>query len=156
PNRQVGSTTRSAATTSRRVAASGRCARQPDQSMGATAMSPQHKPITRDHFDAVLFDLDGVLTSTAKIHSSCWKTMFDDFLARRARERNEPLRLFDAADYKLYVDGKLRYEGVRAFLASRNITLPEGTPADPPTADTVCGLGNRKDVLVKAAIDEGK
>jgi HAD superfamily hydrolase (TIGR01509 family) len=82
--------------------------------------------------------------------------MFDDFLARRARERNEPLRPFDVADYKLYVDGKLRYEGVRAFLASRNITLPEGTAADPPTADTVCGLGNRKDVLVKAAIDQGK
>jgi beta-phosphoglucomutase family hydrolase len=119
-------------------------------------MSRPHNPISREQFDAVLFDLDGVLTSTAKIHLSCWKTMFDDFLARRARERNEPLRPFDSADYKLYVDGKLRYEGVRAFLASRNITLPQGTPADPPTADTVCGLGNRKDVLVKAAIDDGK
>ena len=119
-------------------------------------MSRPHNPISREQFDAVLFDLDGVLTSTAKIHSSCWKMMFDDFLAGRAREKNEPLRPFEAADYKLYVDGKLRYEGVRAFLASRNITLPQGTPADPPTADTVCGLGNRKDVLVKAAIDEGK
>jgi beta-phosphoglucomutase family hydrolase len=119
-------------------------------------MTRPHNPITRDRFDAVLFDLDGVLTSTAKIHSSCWKMMFDDFLAGRAREKNEPLRPFEAADYKLYVDGKLRYEGVRAFLVSRNITLPEGTPADPPTADTVCGLGNRKDLLVKAAIDEGK
>jgi beta-phosphoglucomutase family hydrolase len=120
-------------------------------------MSRSHDPITRDHFDAVLFDLDGVLTSTAKIHSSCWKTMFDDFLARRAGERNESFRPFDiVADYKLYVDGKLRYEGVRDFLASRNITLSEGTPADPPTADTVCGLGNRKDALVKAALDQGE
>jgi beta-phosphoglucomutase family hydrolase len=120
-------------------------------------MSLPQNPITPDLFDAVLFDLDGVLTSTAKVHSSCWKTMFDDFLARRASQRNEPFRPFDiAADYKLYVDGKLRYEGVRGFLASRNISIAEGTPADPPTADTVCGLGNRKDALVKAALDQGE
>ena len=68
------------------------------------------KSITRNHFDAVLFDLDGVLTSTARIHSSCWKTMFDDFLSRRAAERKEPLLPFDIeTDYKLYVDGKPRY-----------------------------------------------
>ncbi len=120
-------------------------------------MKPPHKPITPDHFDAVLFDLDGVLTSTAKIHSRCWKTMFDDFLSRRAAEGKEPFRPFDIeTDYKLYVDGKPRYEGVRSFLASRNISLPEGTPEDLPTADTVCGLGNRKDELVKAAIDRGE
>lgn len=120
-------------------------------------MRPSHKPITPDHFDAVLFDLDGVLTSTAKIHSKCWKTMFDDFLSRRAARGREPLQPFDIeTDYKLYVDGKLRYEGVRSFLASRNISLPEGTPEDLPTADTVCGLGNRKDELVKAAIDRGE
>ena len=110
-----------------------------------------------DRFDAVLFDLDGVLTSTARIHSRCWKAMFDDFLGRRAADGKEPFRPFDTAtDYKLYVDGKPRYEGVRSFLASRNISLPEGTPADPPTAVTVCGLGNRKDELVKAAIDRGE
>jgi beta-phosphoglucomutase family hydrolase len=115
------------------------------------------KPITPDRFDAVLFDLDGVLTSTAKIHSSCWKTMFDDFLRRRAAARKEPFESFDIdTDYKRYVDGKLRYEGVRSFLASRNIALAQGTPDDPPTADTVCGLGNRKDDLVKTAIDQGK
>jgi beta-phosphoglucomutase family hydrolase len=113
--------------------------------------------IAPDRFDAVLFDLDGVLTSTARIHSRCWKAMFDDFLGRRAADRKEPFRAFDiATDYKLYVDGKPRYEGVRSFLASRNISLPEGTSADPPTAVTVCGLGNRKDELVKAAIDRGE
>jgi beta-phosphoglucomutase family hydrolase len=120
-------------------------------------MSRGHEPITPDHFDAVLFDLDGVLTSTAKIHSRCWKTMFDAFLSRRAAEEKEPFRPFDIeTDYKLYVDGKPRYEGVRSFLASRNIALAEGTPADLPTANTVCGLGNRKDELVKAAIDRGE
>src|SRR5262245_8908423 len=120
-------------------------------------MSHSHKPITPDRFDAVLFDMDGVLTSTAKIHSSCWKTTFDDFLRHRAEERKEPFQPFDVpADYKRYVDGKLRYDGVRSFLASRDIALAEGTPEDPPTADTVCGLGNRKDELVKAAIAEGQ
>jgi beta-phosphoglucomutase family hydrolase len=115
------------------------------------------KPITPDQFDAVLFDLDGVLTSTAKIHSRCWKTMFDDFLRSRAATRKEPFQPFEIqTDYKRYVDGKLRYEGVRSFLASRDIALAEGTPDDPPTADTVCGLGNRKDELVKTAIDQGK
>jgi beta-phosphoglucomutase family hydrolase len=120
-------------------------------------MNAPHPSITPDRFDAVLFDLDGVLTSTAKIHSSCWKTMFDDFLRHRAAERKEPFQPFDiATDYKRYVDGKLRYEGVRSFLASRNIALTEGTPEDPPTADTVCGLGNRKDELVKTAIAQGQ
>jgi beta-phosphoglucomutase family hydrolase len=120
-------------------------------------MSPPETPITPDRFDAVLFDLDGVLTSTAKIHSRCWKTMFDAFLSRRAAEGKEPFRPFEIeTDYKQYVDGKPRYEGVRSFLASRHISLPEGTPGDPPTAETVCGLGNRKDELVKAAIDRGE
>jgi beta-phosphoglucomutase family hydrolase len=120
-------------------------------------MSPPYNSITPGHFDAVLFDLDGVLTSTAKIHSRCWKTMFDDFLSRRAAEGKEPFRPFDLeTDYKLYVDGRPRYEGVRSFLASRNISLSEGTPKDLPTADTVCGLGNCKDALVKAAIDRGE
>src|SRR5262245_4960333 len=125
--------------------------------MGANTMSPPEKPITPNRFDAVLFDLDGVLTSTAKIHSRCWKRMFDDFLSRRAAEGKEPFQPFDIeTDYKLYVDGKPRYEGVRSFLASRHIALAEGTPGDLPTAETVCGLGNRKDELVKAAIDRGE
>jgi beta-phosphoglucomutase family hydrolase len=120
-------------------------------------MSQPHGAITADHFDAVLFDLDGVITSTARIHSTCWKTMFDEYLTRRAKERNEPFRPFEIeTDYIQYVDGKPRYEGVRSFLASRNISLPEGTVEDPPTAQTVCGLGNRKDELVKAAIARGE
>lgn len=120
-------------------------------------MSLPTKPITPDRFDAVLFDLDGVLTSTAKIHSRCWKTMFDDFLRRRAAERKEAFQPFDIdTDYKQYVDGKPRYEGVRSFLAARNIALAEGAPDDPPAADSVCGLGNRKDELVKAAIERGE
>ena len=120
-------------------------------------MSLSHKPITAARFDAVLFDLDGVLTSTATIHSSCWKTMFDDFLRHRAAERKEAFQPFDIdTDYKQYVDGKPRYEGVRSFLVARNIALAEGTREDPPTAETVCGLGNRKDELVKAAIERGE
>jgi beta-phosphoglucomutase-like phosphatase (HAD superfamily) len=83
--------------------------------------------------------------------------MFDDFLRRRAAKGEGPFRPFDLdTDYKLYVDGKPRYEGVRSFLASRNIALSEGTLRNLPTADTVCGLGNRKDELVKAAIDRGE
>ena len=83
--------------------------------------------------------------------------MFDDFLRHRAAKKKEAFRPFEiATDYKRYVDGKLRYEGVRSFLASRDIALAEGTPEDPPTVETVCGLGNRKDELVKAAIAQGK
>jgi HAD superfamily hydrolase (TIGR01509 family) len=83
--------------------------------------------------------------------------MFDDYLRHRAAEKKEPFRPFEiATDYKRYVDGKLRYEGVKSFLASRDIALAEGTPEDPPTAETVCGLGNRKDALVKAAIEQGQ
>src|SRR5262249_48949862 len=90
-------------------------------------------------------------------HCVCWKTVSDDFLRHRAAQRKEPFQPFDIeADYKPYVDGKLRYEGVKSFLASRDIALAEGTPQDPPNADTVCGLGNRKDELVKTAIDQGE
>ncbi|NIQ94602.1 MAG: hypothetical protein GWN87_10580, partial [Desulfuromonadales bacterium] len=104
-------------------------------------------------YDAVLFDLDGVLTSTAGLHATSWKRMFDDYLSRRADERGEEFRPFDiAADYKAYVDGKLRYDGVRSFLESRGIELPEGDPDDPPQRETVCGLGNRKDAMVKEAL----
>jgi beta-phosphoglucomutase-like phosphatase (HAD superfamily) len=91
-------------------------------------------------FDAVLFDLDGVLTSTAKIHASCWKSMFDDFLRRYADRNRQPFIPFDIKrDYEAYVDGKPRYDGVHSFLESRNIKLPYGSPADDATTESVCG-----------------
>lgn len=104
-------------------------------------------------YDAVLFDLDGVLTLTMKIHALCWKDMFDTFLKERADRLGQAFRPFEIADdYKPFVDGKLRYDGVRSFLQSRGISLPEGTPDDSPDAPTVCGLGNRKDRMVNAMI----
>jgi beta-phosphoglucomutase family hydrolase len=109
--------------------------------------------VTKDQFDAVLFDLDGVLTDTARIHAACWKEMFDDFLRQGAAGNNEPFRPFDiASDYKLYVDGKARFDGVRSFLESRSVHLPYGEPDSPPNNETICGLGNRKDEMVKEAI----
>ena len=109
--------------------------------------------ITRDTYDAVLLDLDGVITDTATIHATCWKQMFDVYLQQRAAESGEPFRSFEiATDYRLYVDGKPRVDGVRDFLASRGIHLPEGTPEDPPQANTIGGLGNRKNDLVNDVI----
>ena len=102
---------------------------------------------------ACLFDLDGVLTQTARVHAQAWKEMFDAFLRQRSKRSGEPFVPFDAvADYSAYVDGKPRYDGVRSFLASRGIELPEGEPSDPPSAETVCGLGNRKNELVLALL----
>jgi beta-phosphoglucomutase family hydrolase len=107
-----------------------------------------------DGITACLFDLDGVLTQTAKVHAAAWKQMFDEFLRAHARETGEPFREFDAgADYATYVDGKPRYDGVASFLASRSIDLPTGTPDDPPDARTVDGLGNRKNDLVQELIE---
>ncbi|BCQ10321.1 haloacid dehalogenase [Mycobacterium heckeshornense] len=98
-----------------------------------------------DTVHACLFDLDGVLTDTASVHTKAWKAMFDDYLRQRADRTGEKFVPFDpAADYRQYVDGKKREDGVRSFLASRGIELPEGSPDDPPDAETVCGLGNRK------------
>jgi beta-phosphoglucomutase family hydrolase len=98
-----------------------------------------------DTVTACLFDLDGVLTDTAAVHDAAWKEMFDAFLRERAGQTGEPFVPFDSkADYEAYVDGKPRSDGVRDFLASRGITLPDGTPEDPPAAQTVHGLGNRK------------
>jgi beta-phosphoglucomutase family hydrolase len=96
-----------------------------------------------------LFDLDGVITQTAKVHGAAWKEMFDDYLRERARQTGQPFAAFEAADYEEYVDGKPRYDGVRSFLASRGIELPEGRDDDPPGALTVRGLGNRKNELFR-------
>ena len=109
--------------------------------------------ITRDQFDAVLFDLDGVITDTANLHAACWKEMFDEYLENRAVENGEVFRPFDlATDYLRYVDGKPRFDGVRDFLRSRGIQLADGDPKDPPERETVCGLGNRKNDLVNEVI----
>jgi beta-phosphoglucomutase family hydrolase len=111
--------------------------------------------ITRDQYDAVLFDLDGVITDTANLHAACWKQMFDEYLQKRATQRGEAFRPFDlATDYRLYVDGKPRFDGVRDFLRSRGIQLPEGSPDDPPQAETVGGLGNRKNNLLNKVIED--
>lgn len=97
---------------------------------------------------ACLFDLDGVLTDTASVHRRAWKTMFDDYLRQRAQRLGEPFVPFDLDhDYLTYVDGKKREDGVRSFLESRGITLPDGQPDDDPAAETVYGLGNRKNAL---------
>ena len=110
-----------------------------------------------DSIQACLFDLDGVLTMTAKVHAAAWKQAFDTYLRDRAARTRETFRPFDEIiDYDEYVDGKPRYDGVRSFLASRGIEIPEGSPDDPPTAETVGGLGNRKNELVLHLIhDQG-
>jgi beta-phosphoglucomutase family hydrolase len=104
---------------------------------------------------ACLFDLDGVLTQTAKVHAEAWKAMFDEFLKGWASRHGQEFVPFDSVeDYDEYVDGKPRYEGVASFLRSRSIELPQGTPEDPPAAETVDGLGNRKNELVLKLIQE--
>ena len=102
-----------------------------------------------DGVTACLFDLDGVLTDTASVHDAAWKEMFDSFLKARAEHDGTPFVPFDPQrDYEDYVDGKPRIDGVRDFLASRDITLPEGSAGDPPTAATLVGLGQRKNEVV--------
>jgi beta-phosphoglucomutase family hydrolase len=108
-----------------------------------------------DQIHALLFDLDGVLTQTAKVHAAAWKQTFDEYLKQRADERGEKFVPFDkVADYDEYVDGKPRNDGVRSFLQSRGIELPEGSDDDPPDAETIHGIGNRKNELVLKLIRE--
>jgi beta-phosphoglucomutase family hydrolase len=108
-----------------------------------------------DAIHGCLFDLDGVLTETAKVHDAAWKEMFDDYLRERSRKTGEPFVPFDpVADYDEYVDGKPRADGTRSFLESRGIHLPEGSDDDPPDAETVHGLGNRKNEIVLRKIHE--
>lgn len=128
--------------------------------------------LDRARFDAVVLDLDGVVTDTAAVHAAAWRRLFDDYLGARVAQAataaqaaqavqagstpgGEDHRPFTDADYRRYVDGKPRYDGVHDFLAARGITLPWGNPGDPPDAETVCGLGNRKDrdVLARLAQD---
>ncbi|WKE67864.1 HAD family phosphatase [Streptomyces sp. WP-1] len=107
------------------------------------------------HVRACLFDLDGVLTQTAKVHAAAWKEMFDAYLRERARREGTEFVPFDAVrDYDEYVDGRPREDGVRTFLAARGVRLPEGSPQDPPDAETVQALGARKNELVLRRIRE--
>jgi len=109
--------------------------------------------IPRDQFDAVLFDMDGVLTATAEVHAQAWKEMFDEFLKNREQQLGEPFRPFEiGTDYLLLVDGKPREDGTHAFLASRGIQLPKGSRQDEPGMETEWGLSNRKNDLVQEII----
>ncbi len=109
------------------------------------------------HIEACLFDLDGVLTDTAKLHAQAWKQVFDSFLAKRSRTDGTPVIPFDMErDFEQYLDGRLRAEGARAFLRSRNISIPEGTRGDTARAETIQGLSERKnEILVGLLRDEG-
>jgi beta-phosphoglucomutase family hydrolase len=108
-----------------------------------------------DRITTCLFDLDGVLTQTARVHARAWKEMFDDFLRDWSERTGEPFHPFDRpTDYDEYVDGKPRLDGVHSFLESRGIDLPMGSPTDPPEAETVHALGTRKNDLVLELIRE--
>lgn len=109
--------------------------------------------VSPDRFDAVIFDMDGVVTDTASLHAHAWKQMFDEYLRGRAAEHGETFLPFRDEDYRRYVDGRPRYDGVAAFLASRGVDLPFGRPEDSPDRETVCGLGNRKNELFSYLLD---
>lgn len=101
--------------------------------------------VSPEHFDAVILDMDGVVTDTASLHMQAWRHLFDQVLAERGPRPGEDHQPFSEDDYRHFVDGRPRYDGAAAFLASRGVVLPWGEPADPECAETVCGLGNRKD-----------
>ncbi len=111
--------------------------------------------LQRRDLDAVVFDMDGVVTRTATVHAAAWKKLFDAYLEKRALAEGKPFRPFDAVgDYRQYVDGKPRYDGVHDFLGARGIELPWGKPSDPLDAETICGLGNRKNDYFNQVVAE--
>jgi alpha,alpha-trehalase len=110
--------------------------------------------IRKREFDAVIFDLDGVITKTADVHETAWAELFNGYLRERADRGGDPFNPFTTADYGRYVDGKPRYDGVQSFLQSRGIDLPWGDPSDPPDRETVCGLGNRKNTEFLRIVEE--
>src|SRR5688500_2062965 len=113
--------------------------------MGTASSGATGRTADLRDLDAVLFDLDGVITRTAAVHAEAWKALFDEFLERWSREHDVDFEPFDiATDYVRYVDGRRRYDGVATFLESRGIELPRGEADDDPDAATVAGLGNRK------------
>ena len=110
--------------------------------------------VALDRLGAAIFDLDGVITKTASLHNRAWQTMFQAYLDERAGREGETFEPYDPdRDYRHYIDGKPRYDGVRSFLGSRGISLPDGEVGDPPEVETVCGLGNRKDHLFHALLE---
>ncbi|UCC49026.1 MAG: beta-phosphoglucomutase family hydrolase [Gemmatimonadota bacterium] len=114
------------------------------------------KSVSTADYDAVIFDLDGVVTRTASVHAWAWKRAFDEYLQLRAAREGVPFEPFEIeTDYPRYVDGRPRYDGVRSFLASRGITLPDGDPSDGPDEETVCGLGNHKNILYNELLGSG-
>ncbi len=118
-------------------------------------MTADRHTISPEQFDAVIFDMDGVVTRTAHVHAAAWKKMFDEYLAKRAQNSGEDDRPFSVEhDYNRYVDGKPRYDGVRDFLRSRGIELPEGSSADSPDLETIRGLGNRKNSYFQQVLEE--
>ena len=106
-------------------------------------------------FEAVIFDMDGVITKTALTHAAAWKKMFDEYLRKREKEHGEKFVEFThEGDYLPYVDGKPRYKGVASFLESRGIEIPFGDPTDTPDMETVCGLGNRKNIAFNEVLEK--
>ena len=111
--------------------------------------------IKKENCDGIIFDLDGVVTQTAKVHARAWKALFDHYLQNRAARENQDFVPFDKdQEYRIYVDGKPRYDGVQSFLASRGINLPRGDPSDDPDKETICGLGNRKNAIFNEYLEK--
>ena len=120
-----------------------------------TPSTPDGVDIRVVDIDAALFDMDGVVTRTAVVHAAAGKQLFDEYLAQRERVGAPPVARFDIDnDYRTYVDGRSRYDGIEAFLASRGISLPRGSSDDPPDRETICGLGNRKDTYFWQRVHE--
>jgi alpha,alpha-trehalase len=118
-------------------------------------MNPNGFVLTKETCDGVIFDLDGVITQTAKVHAKAWKTLFDTYLKNRAARENQAYIPFDAdKEYRTYVDGKPRYDGVESFLKSRGIDLPKGNPSDGPDRETIYGLGNKKNEIFTAYLQK--
>jgi beta-phosphoglucomutase family hydrolase len=110
--------------------------------------------IDKEHFDAVLLDLDGVVTRTATVHGRAWKRMFDEYLEQRKARGEEPFEPFNVEeDFPQHVNGRPRLEGIRCFLKSRGIEIPEGEPDDEPGKPTVRGLGNRKNEIFREVLE---
>jgi len=133
------------------------CATSPQAQSAAkiASMADPHSLLSRARLDAVLFDLDGVVTRTAEVHAAAWKRLFDEFLNTRAARAGEDLAPFDAVrDFRRHVEGRPRYQGVKHFLYARYIELPSGEPSDPPERETVCGLGNRKNEIFRHLLEE--